>query len=96
MINKKITYLFLLFLFSFNTLKSQETEETDLGKNVQQSNAEQTSIDELNRQLENPLSRFWSIIFQENLTFNSGDMVNGTHASNVLNFQPSLPVPVGK
>lgn len=55
-----------------------------------------TSIDELNRQLENPLSRFWSLIIQENLNFNGGDAVNGIHVSNVLNFQPSLPVPVGK
>jgi len=58
--------------------------------------ADSTSIDALNRQLENPLSRFWSLIFQENLNFNSGDLVEGTHVSNVFNFQPSLPVPVGK
>jgi len=64
-------------------------------KEVQKKDQE-VSIDELNRQLENPLSRFWSMIFQENLTFNSGDLVTGTHASNVFNFQPSLPVPVGK
>ncbi len=57
---------------------------------------EVVSVDELNRQLENPLSRFWSMIIQENLNLNSGDLVSGTHASNVLNFQPSLPVPVGK
>ena len=54
------------------------------------------SIDDLNRQLENPLSRFWSLIIQENINFNSGDLVEGTHVSNVFNFQPSLPVPVGK
>ena len=61
-----------------------------------QSESSEVTIDELNRQLENPLSRFWSIIFQENLNFNSGDAVNGTHVSNVFNFQPSLPIPVGK
>lgn len=58
--------------------------------------AEEATIDELNRQLENPLSRFWSLILQENLNFNTGDLVNGTAISNVLNFQPSLPVPVAK
>lgn len=58
--------------------------------------AEEASIDELNRQLENPLSRFWSLIFQENLSFNTGNLVDGTQVSNVLNFQPSLPVPVAK
>ena len=54
------------------------------------------SVDELNRQLENPLSRFWSLILQENFSFNTGELVNGTATSNVLNFQPSLPAPVGK
>ena len=54
------------------------------------------TIDDLNRQLENPLSRFWSLIFQENLSFDSGDLIDGTQLTNVFNFQPSLPVPVGK
>ena len=58
--------------------------------------ADEPSIDELNRQLENPLSRFWSLIFQENLSFNTGNLVDGTQVSNVLNFQPSLPIPVAK
>jgi len=65
-------------------------------ENEVQEQEEEVSIDDLNRQLENPLSRFWSMIFQENLSFSSGDLVNGTHVSNVFNFQPSLPVPVGK
>lgn len=64
--------------------------------NVLAQEAEKTTIDELNRQLENPLSRFWSLIFQENLNFNTGDYIDGTEMSNVFNFQPSLPVPVGK
>ncbi len=61
-----------------------------------QEDEELPSLEEINNQLDNPLSRFWSLIFQENLIFNTGDAVNGTHTSNVLNFQPSLPVPVGK
>jgi len=52
-------------------------------------------MDDLNRQLENPLSRFWSLILQENINFNTGDLLNETRISNVLNFQPSLPIPIG-
>lgn len=52
------------------------------------------SMDELNRQLENPLSRFWSLIFQENISWNTGELVEGSKITNVFNFQPSLPVPV--
>ena len=61
-----------------------------------QEDEELPSLEEINNQLDNPLSRFWSLIFQENLITNGGDAINGTHTSNVLNFQPSLPVPIGK
>lgn len=77
---KRSVILLLVIMFG-SSLKAQEEAET--------------SLDELNRQLENPLSRFWSLIFQENLSFNSGDLVDGTKTTNVFNFQPSLPVPVG-
>ena len=82
---KLILIIFILLPFFASAQENEELEKE-----------EEVSIDELNRQLENPLSRFWSIIFQENLNFNSGDAVNGTHVSNVFNFQPSLPIPVGK
>lgn len=82
---KLVLIIFILLPFS-----ALAQEKEDLKKE------EEVTIDDLNRQLENPLSRFWSIIFQENLNFNSGDAVNGTHVSNVFNFQPSLPIPVGK
>ncbi|MCA0932620.1 hypothetical protein LCM02_09170 [Lutimonas saemankumensis] len=83
----KIT-LFVFFLVSPMVLSGQENKSDSLKTEV--------SMDELNRQLENPLSRFWSLIFQENLAFNGGELVQGTEFSNVFNFQPSLPVPVGK
>lgn len=83
---RKLVFIVLVLLPFFALAQESEDQEKK----------EEVSIDDLNRQLENPLSRFWSMIFQENLNFNSGDLVNGTHVSNVFNFQPSLPVPVGK
>jgi hypothetical protein len=81
-----LKYLFTFVLLCTTLLAfSQEEEEEEL-----------PSLEEINNQIDNPLSRFWSLIIQENLAFNSGDAVNGTYGSNVLNFQPSLPVPVGK
>ena len=77
---KKIILVFLFAVLGFHAYGQEK---------------DSTSIDELNRQLENPLSRFWSLIFQENLNFNTGDLIEGTAVSNVFNFQPSLPVPVG-
>ena len=78
-----IKYL-LTFFILFNVLISYSQEK------------DEPTIDDLNRQLENPLSRFWSLIFQENLSFDTGDLIDGTQLTNVFNFQPSLPVPVGK
>ena len=83
---KKLIVLVFIFLPFFILAQEKDDEQKE----------QEINIDDLNRQLENPLSRFWSMIFQENLNFNSGDLVNGTHVSNVFNFQPSLPVPVGK
>ena len=83
---KKLVFLLFILLPLFTLAQEKEEAQKE----------EEVSIDDLNRQLENPLSRFWSMIIQENLSFNSGDLVSGTHVSNVLNFQPSLPVPVGK
>ena len=78
-----VKYLLTIF-FLLNVLISFSQEK------------DEPTIDDLNRQLENPLSRFWSLIFQENLSFNTGDLIDGTQLTNVFNFQPSLPVPVGK
>ena len=82
----------LLLLLCCSVIHAQQTN----APNDSLRSSEEVSMDELNRQLENPLSRFWSLIFQENLSFNSGDAISGTEVSNVLNFQPSLPVPIGK
>ena len=57
---------------------------------------EELDLEELNRRLENPLSNLWSLVLQENLELVEGDLVAGTETSNVLFFQPFLPVPVGR
>ena len=51
----------------------------------------EVSMDELNRELENPLAKYWSLVMQDNWNFNNGNAVEGTYNSNVFNFQPSLP-----
>lgn len=79
---RKIIVVVLFYFFWANTGFSQEQEET--------------SLTELNAELDNPLSRFWSMIIQENVSWNSGDLIEGKAVSNVFNFQPSLPVPIGK
>ena len=54
------------------------------------------SLDEVSRRLENPLTKLWSLTFQENLGLNRGDQVDGTDVSNTFFFQPFLPIPFGE
>jgi hypothetical protein len=54
------------------------------------------SLDEVSRKLENPLTKLWSLTFQENLSLNQGDRVSGTGMANNLFFQPFLPIPLGE
>jgi hypothetical protein len=53
--------------------------------------SDQQSIEELNRQLQNPVSSVWNIVFQFNNFFLNGEPSDKTRVQNVLNFQPVLP-----
>lgn len=51
---------------------------------------------EIDRQLNNPLTSLWSLTFQDNLGIKEGDQIEGTTYSNLLFFQPAMPVPIGE
>lgn len=53
-------------------------------------------LDNLHRELDNPLAKRWSLVFQENYSINQGDLVEGNVGSNTLFFQPALPIPFGR
>jgi hypothetical protein len=57
---------------------------------------EEKSLAEIDRQLNNPLTSLWSLTFQDNLGIKEGDAIEGSGYTNVLFFQPALPVPVGE
>ena len=50
----------------------------------------------INRELDNPLAKRWSLVFQENYTINQGNAVDGNVSSNTIFFQPALPIPFGR
>ncbi len=56
----------------------------------------ETELEKINRELENPLAKRWSLVFQENYALNQGEAVDGTVSSNTFFFQPALPIPFGK
>jgi len=62
----------------------------------QKDSTEVAELAKISRELDNPLAKRWSLVFQENLTFSSGDLVDGNVFSNTFFFQPALPIPVGK
>jgi hypothetical protein len=53
------------------------------------------NLEDLNRKMENPLSKVWALAVQDNVKLQQGDAVEGTHTGNTLFFQPLLPVPIG-
>lgn len=58
--------------------------------------ADTTSLDEINRQLNNPLTDLWSLVFRNTTSILDGDAVENSQMSNLLNFQPVLPIPIGE
>lgn len=67
---------------------------------VAQENGVQTSenmnLEEISRQLENPLTSLWSLTFEDSVLLQKGDAIAGTETANTLWFQPGLPIPFGK
>ncbi|WP_075602371.1 hypothetical protein [Saccharicrinis aurantiacus] len=57
---------------------------------------EDVDLDKINRALDNPLSRYWSLVFQENLTIKTGNSLESNKVANTFFFQPALPVPISK
>jgi len=53
------------------------------------------SMDELSKEMANPLAQIWNLSFQSNFTTLSGDSLDGHERINTTLFQPVLPVPLG-
>ena len=57
---------------------------------------ETVDLDEVSRQLDNPLTRLWSLTLEDSVYVYRGDAIEGATAGNTLFFQPGLPIPVGE
>jgi hypothetical protein len=54
------------------------------------------SLEELSKQISNPLSRIWSLAFQNDFDALTSDLIQTREGHiNVATFQPVLPMPVG-
>jgi len=74
------------FLLAASLAGAQEVDEPE----------ELPSLEEIDRQLNNPLSKTWALTLQDNIGIQEGDLVDGSTWNNLLFFQPMLPVPVSK
>jgi len=63
--------------------------------NAQQNDLDTLSLEEISRKLENPLTKLWSLTFQENFYILSGDFTENKQWANNVFFQPFLPFPIG-
>jgi hypothetical protein len=73
---------------------AQESGATDQEEINQQSDA--MDLDEINRQLNNPIASIWSLALRDTYSILDGDAVESSTYSNLLNFQPVLPIPIGE
>ena len=62
---------------------------------IQISVSEEKSMDQLSKDLANPLAQIWNMSFQHNRSIISGDFVDGHEHINSTLFQPVLPIPLG-
>lgn len=59
-------------------------------------NLSQEELANINRELDNPLAKRWSLVFQENYSINQSEFIDRNLTSNTFFFQPALPIPFGK
>jgi len=100
----KTTLLFLIVLFTLMTLlvgrvvRAEEPPSAEGASTTTDSKAgaEQQNLDEINRQLSNPVSSLWFIVFQFNNFFLDGEPSDKTRVNSLMNFQPVLPLHLTK
>jgi hypothetical protein len=69
---------------------AEEKAPAAMGKSGEQ------DLQEVGKQLNNPLSSIWNITTQSNMTFLKGDLSPAYRGQFVFNFQPVLPIPLTK
>lgn len=72
--------LLMATIFQFNALAAEPKEK---------------SMEELSKEIANPLAQIWNLSFQYNYSSIGGDLVDGTEHIQTGLFQPVLPVPLG-
>ena len=56
--------------------------------------AKEKTMEELSKEMANPLAQIWNLSFQNNYTTMKGDAISGKEHINTTLFQPVLPIPL--
>jgi len=56
--------------------------------------AEEKSMEQLSKEIANPLAQIWNLSFQNNYTTVESDVIDGSDHINTTLFQPVLPIPL--
>lgn len=93
-----LTALMFLTISPAMSTRGEESQGTraDSSSAGASGNAGQENLQELNRQLQNPVSSVWSLTFQFNNFFLKGSPSDKTRVQSLLNFQPVLPLHLTK
>jgi hypothetical protein len=76
-----------------DTLLAQQSTSADRPPTSPAAEAnDQSSMESINKQLNNPVSSIWSLNFQNNFVFSEGSPSDRQRSSYNLNFQPVLPL----
>ncbi len=79
---KRLTLIMFSILMVFHVNAMAEEQKTK-------------SMEELSKEIANPLAQIWNLSFQYNYTDIDGDLVDGSEHLQTGLFQPVLPVPMG-
>ncbi len=96
----RTSHLFLCGLVTIATLLAWQTsgaEEETVPDAIDTSGSDVSnlSLEEIDQQLNNPLTSLWSLTLQENFATKNGNSANQSTSSNSFFFQPAMPIPVG-
>ena len=88
-----VLYALLAALFGVGAPANAEEGEVSVEPSA---SLAEMSLEEVDQQLNNPLTSLWSATLQANFSLLSGDRIKDQETASTIFFQPAFPIPVGR
>jgi hypothetical protein len=82
-VSHEAKWILVVLLLAVSLAGAQEVNEP----------GELPSLEEIDRQLNNPLSKTWALVLQDNIGIQEGDLVDGSTWNNLLQITPVIKSP---